>query len=78
MRHINSALQLVLAVVFLAEGTNIAINGRWWSAYGQYYSPVVEMLVHTMGVGLVIFSIFYASFVIKDIKRKKASREEEI
>ena len=73
----NSALQLVLALAFLTEGINIAINGRWWSAYGQYYSPIVEILVHTMGVGLVIFSIYYASFVIKDIRRKKASREEE-
>ena len=58
-------------------GITIAINGRWWSVYGQDYPAVVEILVHSMGVGLALFSIYYASYAIKDIRSKKASKAEK-
>ena len=77
MQYINTALQLIFALTFLIIGIVVAINGRWWSVHGQSYSAIVDVMIHLMGIGLIIFALYYGLCVIKDVINKKASKENK-
>ena len=71
MQIINTVIQLLFALILLAVGITIAINGRWWSVYGVPYTNTVDFMIHATGVGIIIFSSTYISFIYKDSKTNK-------
>jgi hypothetical protein len=77
VQYVNTVLQLILTLALLIVGIIIAINGRWWSIHGQSNTAVVDILVRLMGVGLIIYSIYYGSCVIKDFINKKTTGVEK-
>ena len=77
IRNTNISIQIILALIFFAEGIIISFNGVWWSVYGQKTTPAIELLVRGMGVGLLIYSIFYAVFIMQDITGKKSKQKHK-
>jgi hypothetical protein len=73
VQYVNTVIQLILTLALLIVGIIIAINGRWWSIHWQSNTAAVDILVRLMGVGLIIYSIYYGSCVIKDIINRKTT-----